>query len=263
MTNLEIIQEKSFKLVTPRIKTYQNRIKCLLNRNITIEDINNLIEEKKETCRPATLAGYKFAIKSALKASTNNIHDHLAINELMSNFKTQKADNKIYTENILTQEELKEIYKISSIRTVLIIKTLVETGLRVSELLNLKYCNVKLNNEFVYISVLGKGSKERRIFLPIANYNEIKKVFDGKVYLFESKKKKKLSRGFIYKIVRQAGEKIGHLIHPHTLRHTFATYNLINKGKNLKAISAYLGHASTAVTADMYIHNELKPTDLF
>ena len=197
MKQLSTIQDSSFKLVTPKIKTYQERIKSLLNKNITFQEINDLIADKKETCRPSTIAGYKFAIKSALKASTNNLKDHLAINEMMSNFKTPKTDKKVYSENILSQNELIEIYEISSVRTALIIKSLVETGLRVSEFLNLRHSNAKRQGEFVYISILGKGHKERRIFIPACDYKSIKKVFSGKVYLFESKSNKKLTRGFI------------------------------------------------------------------
>ena len=64
--------------------------------------------------------------------------------------------------------------------------------------------------------------------------------------------------------LRKAGERVG-LAHfyPHLLRHSRATDMLKNKGISLKAVSKFLGHASVATTAEMYVHDEVDYHELF
>jgi len=52
-------------------------------------------------------------------------------------------------------------------------------------------------------------------------------------------------------------------ISPYTLRHSFCTNMLLVKNKSLKAVSNYVGHSSTSITADMYCHDQLKVEDVF
>jgi integrase/recombinase XerD len=56
---------------------------------------------------------------------------------------------------------------------------------------------------------------------------------------------------------------LGKNISPHTLRHSFCTNMLLVKNKSLKAVSNYVGHSSTSITADMYVHSQLVPEDVF
>jgi len=263
MTQLQIIQDHSFTLAIPDNPIYKSRLTSLLNRPITLQEIYNYIDTKKLTWKPATLSAFKNSLSNALKNMSNDIKYRVAIDEMMKRFKVSKPDKKVYKDITLKRNDIEKIYDNSTKRTSLIIKMLVDTGLRVSELLSLKHSECKIENEYVYISLIGKGKKVRRVFIPLIDYENIKNVFNSKVFLFESKQNKKLSRLFIYKIVRLAGEKINKRISPHTLRHTFATFNLVEKGKSLKSISNYLGHSSTSITADMYIHDDLKPSDLF
>ena len=52
-------------------------------------------------------------------------------------------------------------------------------------------------------------------------------------------------------------------LHPHMLRHSRATDMLLNKEISLKAVSRYLGHSSTAITSDLYVHDQVSPHALF
>ncbi|HLP13411.1 MAG TPA: tyrosine-type recombinase/integrase, partial [Flavobacteriales bacterium] len=143
-----------------------------------------------------------------------------------------------------------------------IIEMFYATGMRLSELVDLKIKNVDGNT----VKVLGKRSKERIIPLTetarealnayLRQRNVLEKVVDGDhVFLLETGKK--LYQKFVYRIVntylaRVTTEKKRS---PHVLRHTFATH-LLNNGAQLNAIKELLGHASLAAT-QVYTHNTI------
>lgn len=145
----------------------------------------------------------------------------------------------------------------------LIIWTLYYTGLRISELTGIRLSKIKVN-DIATIHILGKGRRERKIFLPSGKVEEIKNLFQSKKFLFENRTGNKYDE----RNLRRELEKVfynvipGKNFHPHILRHSFATQKL-KEGKSIKAISEYLGHSSTAVTEDLYIHDILSYGDLF
>ncbi len=144
-----------------------------------------------------------------------------------------------------------------------ILELFYSSGLRVSELINLKISDLFLNDEF--IRVLGKGSKER--IVPIGS-SAIKWVQEYLIkarpslekknksmnYIFLNKRGTKLSRMWIWKIFnfysKEAGINIE--IHPHTFRHSFATH-LLEGGADLRAVQEMLGHADISTT-QIYTH---------
>lgn len=146
----------------------------------------------------------------------------------------------------------------------LIVWTLFNTGLRISELLSIRLDRIHLNG-IAKLTVSGKGKKEREIFLPRNKVDEIKKVFKSKTYLFENNKGKKLDRINLTKILKAEIESVlpEKNFHPHLLRHSFATNQIISKKKSVKSISTYLGHSTTAITQDLYVHDNLEYSDLF
>jgi site-specific recombinase XerD len=145
-----------------------------------------------------------------------------------------------------------------------IIETLVNTGIRVSELCNIKQSDVSLNGKYASIRIRGKGKKERTVWFEKDLYERVTKIFDHfSEYLFHSSSGKPLSRQNLYARIRNAfmhhaGKgKIG----PHDLRHFFATHLIRDKKQDIKAVSNHLGHASTSTTLDMYVDSKLKPED--
>ena len=229
------------------------------NENLSYESIIKFLKENKQTKSNATIALYKAALKKLIKHQI-----YIALSEI----KINKRDNTITKEKIISKDIVNKMIKLSNEKNKLIIQTLYSTGLRVSELINIKKkdCKKTIEDNIIYISisVIGKGNKERKIKLKIELYNEILKTFQGKMYLFETKNKRPFTRQYIYKVVNTAGLKVlgTRQVHPHTLRHSFATHLLIKDNKSLKAVSKYLGHSSTAITSDFYIHDELSIKDL-
>lgn len=169
--------------------------------------------------------------------------------------------------NCLSEEEVEALLEApdltspSGLRDKAMLETMYSSGLRVSELLNLKKGQVNLNKGI--ITVFGKGAKERKV--PIADYavdfikQYIKEVRNknenkGSEYLFLSKKGEPLSRVYFFKQVKKYSELAGITtnVSPHTLRHSFATH-LLNHGAQLRIVQGILGHTNIATT-QIYTH---------
>ena len=148
------------------------------------------------------------------------------------------------------------------IRDKAMLETLYATGLRVSELINLRL--IDLNLDVGFIRCFGKGSKERIVPIgqvAIACVNRYladarpKFARSGSCeYLFLTSRGRKMSRVGFWKIIKKYAAKAGILknISPHTLRHSFATH-LLQGGADLRSIQEMLGHADIATT-QIYTH---------
>jgi len=151
-------------------------------------------------------------------------------------------------------------------RNAAIIETLYGSGLRVSELVNLKLSNIYFKEK--YMKVEGKGSKERLVPLSEAalraielwrrdrNLLDLKK--EAEDFLFVNRYGRQLTRVMIFTIVKQLAKaaNIQKEISPHTFRHSFATH-LLEGGANLRAIQQLLGHESI-LTTEVYTHINMK-----
>jgi len=153
-----------------------------------------------------------------------------------------------------------------------ILETMYSCGLRVTELTELKMSNIYADVEF--IKVIGKGNKERLVpigasalkFIQIYIENiraHIVPKKNAEDILFLNRRGGKLSRVMIFYIIKELTNKAGiqKNIHPHTLRHSFATH-LVEGGANLRAVQEMLGHESITTT-EIYTHldrNFLKET---
>ena len=141
------------------------------------------------------------------------------------------------------------------------LELLYATGLRISELLNLKLSDIDLEN--CVVRCFGKGSKER--IVPIGEYvlyyinkylNERPKLSKNRKseYLFLNKSGNHLSRFSFFKIIKKLlrEKNINIDVSPHTLRHSFATH-MLEYGADLRTIQELLGHSDIATTK-IYTH---------
>lgn len=138
------------------------------------------------------------------------------------------------------------------------------TGMRLSEVINLKTSQLDAANN--QVKVLGKGNKERiipvskKLVEQLQEYcNEKHRLFEKTINdnLFVNKKGKPLYPKYVYKVVQANLSSVTTLQKrsPHVLRHTFATH-LTNNGANLNAVKELLGHSSLAAT-QIYTHNTI------
>jgi integrase/recombinase XerC len=147
----------------------------------------------------------------------------------------------------------------------LILEILYQTGIRVSELVNIRENHISQNLQS--LKVLGKGNKERvipvgaELMAKIIDYKQRKTLLDEcerEGFLLENEKGRKLHTRSVYSVVRKylslvtTAEKKS----PHVLRHSFATH-LTNHGADLNAVKELLGHSSLAAT-QVYTHNSIE-----
>ena len=149
-----------------------------------------------------------------------------------------------------------------TIRNRCILELLYSCGLRVSECVNLRFGSVRFDERT--IRVLGKGSKERIVPMGEAAIRQLKRYLekarpelagDGAApQLFLSNHGKKLDRERVWMVVKDAARIAGidKNIHPHTLRHSFASH-LLENGADLRVIQEMLGHADISTT-QIYTH---------
>lgn len=144
-----------------------------------------------------------------------------------------------------------------------ILETLYSCGLRVSELINLRFSNLFLKEGFVRVT--GKGDKERLVPISPSVEKEINIYVEGtrnhmnvqkghEDFIFLNRRGKQLTRVMIFTIIKNLAAAIGlqKTISPHTFRHSFATH-LIEGGANLRAVQEMLGHESITTT-EIYTH---------
>ncbi|MBR3648397.1 MAG: tyrosine recombinase XerD [Paludibacteraceae bacterium] len=143
-----------------------------------------------------------------------------------------------------------------------IIEMLYGSGLRVSELVNLKRSNMYLNEG--YMLVEGKGSKQRLVPISPVAIEQFKLWMQCRVqfpvqpgqddYAFLNRRGHQLTRAMIFTIIRRqcAAAGITKTISPHTLRHSFATH-LLQNGADLRIIQQLLGHEDITTT-EIYTH---------
>lgn len=146
----------------------------------------------------------------------------------------------------------------------LLIELLYNTGMRLSELINLKEGGVNFANHS--LKILGKGNKERILPLSpelcqsIREYLQEKKALFPELqeYLLCSAQGKQLAPRAVYSIVKKYLSLVTTIEKrsPHVLRHTFATH-LTNNGADLNAVKELLGHSSLAAT-QVYTHNSIE-----
>lgn len=152
--------------------------------------------------------------------------------------------------------------KEESLRNEAIVEMLYGSGLRVSELINLRISRLNLDEGFVLVE--GKGNKER--FVPVSpralqlirlwlDQRAAMKIAPADAdILFLNRRGSRLTRVMIFYIVRSLAEAAGiqRKVSPHTLRHSFATH-LLEGGANLRSIQELLGHENL-VTTELYVH---------
>ena len=143
-------------------------------------------------------------------------------------------------------------------RDKLILEFFYVTGIRISELINIKNSDISFENSLV--KVIGKRNKER--LMPLAN-DMIEKIkvfqkYNKGVFLFSNEKGEKLYTKMVYRIVNKYISMISTIEKksPHVLRHTFATH-MLNNGADINAIKELLGHANLSAT-QVYTHNTIE-----
>jgi integrase/recombinase XerD len=142
------------------------------------------------------------------------------------------------------------------------LELLYATGLRVSELINLKQSQINFNQGV--LRIVGKGDRERLIPLGEESQRWLQDFIDGPRmeillerqtdYLFPTRRGDRMTRQAFWHIIKRYAEKAGirRKLSPHSLRHAFATH-LLNRGADLRVVQLLLGHSDLSTT-QIYTH---------
>lgn len=227
------------------------------NYNSYVIYLQNKINDKGFPLSSATIKTTLNAVKIFLKFSFDNKYMLIPI---YRNIKPYKQNKKAIV--VLSNEEINILlssqneFTIIGLRNLLAISLMLDAGLRVSEVVNLDVTDV--NKELGVIKVFGKGRKERLVPLT----DSITRYFDKYVFLTSSfsgalfrdfSTGERLTTSGISQILRRIKKQVGfQKLHPHYLRHTFATLFLVNGGDPVH-LQLILGHTTLYMT-EHYLH---------
>lgn len=234
-------------------------------KNVTTEDVKNYLAYLKKM-------GYSPSSSSRALSTLKSFHKFLVLEHYIKHnptlsISTPKIDKKL--PNVLSVEEVMMLLNSLNddtpynARNRAMIEVMYGTGLRVSELVNLKLNELHLTSKM--ISTTGKGSKER--IVPINDYAskvlrdyivkyrpELVKNGKDNNFIFLNNQGQPLSRQSFFLILKRLAKDAGveKEISPHTLRHSFATH-LLEAGTDLRYIQEMLGHENISTT-QIYTH---------
>ena len=238
------------------IKSYKNDISQYLNEENNLGEFSNFLKIcSKKNYSKSTINRKITSVRSFLIWSAENNYFERNLIKSVASLKTDKKLPNVLTANYIN--ELLNSLPVSNnkeIRDKAILELMYSSGLRVSEVSNLKIQDIRSNKS---IKVLGKGSKERilpiteRAFECINNYIMVsREIFTNEKsgqFLFLGIRGGKLSDREIRRIVKL---RVGTF--PHSIRHTFATH-LLDGGADLRIVQELLGH-NDPNTTQIYTH---------
>jgi len=227
-------------------------------KQIGAKDITEFFKSRRGKVGARSLAREICALKSFWKFL---LEDGIAERNPLAAVRTPHIEK--YLPDVLTIEEVEKVIssippsKTSSLRNRAMIEVLYGSGLRVSELINLRVKDINLKVGF--LKCLGKRSRERIIPIGriardiVANYISLKKLKEDDT-LFTNPSGRKFSRMGVWKIIKKVilGAGIKKNVTPHTFRHSFATH-LLQNGADLRIIQELLGHVQISTT-QIYTH---------
>ena len=261
LTHIYVVEQKSLNTRDSYGQELKKYHSYLQEQQLTIADVDN--QRLTEYLIYLSNNNYQ-SINHALTA-IRNFHDYLNryhpdILSLSIQIRGKKTGKKLPT--FLSEEEVKKLLdNCENLLDQTLIMTLYATGMRVSELVNLKLNS--LNLEYGFLRCLGKRNKERIIPMFDGAVDQLKNYLQERQkkpnaynnpFVFINEKGKQLSRQYVFKIVKENCQKngISESISPHSLRHTFASL-LLENGADLRAIQELLGHSDISTT-QIYTH---------
>ncbi|MCQ2751625.1 MAG: tyrosine recombinase XerC [Coriobacteriales bacterium] len=247
----------------------QNNNICDLD-DVQKTDITNYIEQLKNTYNsPKSIARHVASLKS--------FHKFCVISNFCKNDATSLISLPKTPIELPDTLSIDDIFRLldqdfdpnpTGIRDHAILEILYGCGLRASEICDLEFSSLLLEKDI--LRIVGKGSKERIVpIMGTAKLNLVDYVNNARpklktqkynsqnpYFVFLNKRGQKITRRSVYNIVDKYGRNVGLKdLHPHTLRHSFATH-LLRGGADLRSVQQLLGHSDISTT-QIYTHVDI------
>lgn len=267
------------------VKNYS--LNTVLSYSYDLKDFANFLKEENLDLENLRIEDFRKYLEDLKKRGYNSFSIARKLSSLKSFFRFLEEEKKgkysfIYLletpklpfrlPKVLSLEEVEALLSApdtstpTGYRDKTMLEVLYATGMRVSELINLRIANLKL--ELGLVKIVGKGNKERLI--PLGDYAlEYLQIYLQEVrpqivtrlskdYVFLGRLGGPITRQRFWQIIKDYAKKIGleDKISPHVIRHSFATH-LLQGGADLRALQMLLGHSSL-VTTQIYTHLDLK-----
>lgn len=240
---------KIFLLSFPDVKTTDD---------LNVDMLPEFVRRQDELTRSSSTILRRYSL---LRNYFSFLNEENILHEEMPDVDKPKSSKRLPF--VMSNEEVDElleapdISKDNGMRDRAMLELMYATGLRVSELLSLRFRNVNMQNGL--ITVYGKGNKQRSV--PVSSFalEFLRKYIDGPRkrvkgskdtdIIFLNRDGKALSRTYFFMQVKRYAEEKGidSSVSPHTLRHCFATH-LLENGASLRAVQEMLGHSNIATT---------------
>ena len=251
-------------------------IKWAAGKPLTIETVKNYFRELNgSTLAASTIRVKRAGVKAALRrlVASEPFESWVTLERALDRLdrepetKAPKINQVgVDEDRIITEKEYHALVAgARSERQRLFLRFLYGTGARVSEALGVLKKDVRRSGNWYKIKVLGKGRKERVLIVPVDLVDDIRTVCNvaDSPYLFHTTTGRAYSRCYVSGQIKKLGLAVlGRRISAHTMRHSFAT-NQIRRTNKIKGVSAYLGHSSSSITLDMYVHESLTRKELY
>ena len=263
--NLSDNSINSYKTDLLKLFTFLESINRHDLNEVTYQNITQFFEEQRtDGINSSSVRRYSSSIKGFFSYLKQN--DYIKKNPVINLKSTKIARDLPSVLSFIEVEKILDQPKIKSklgLRDKAILELLYSSGLRVSELTNLKVSDLFFEDEV--IRVLGKGSKQRIVPVGssaikwVTEYLQklrplLQKRMKSENVIFLNSRGSKISRMGIWKLVKKYCElaEIEKEVHPHTFRHSFATH-LLEGGADLRAVQEMLGHSDISTT-QIYTH---------
>ncbi|MFH1425173.1 MAG: tyrosine-type recombinase/integrase [archaeon] len=225
------------------IKSYLHHIEKFLASKKTPRDYLLSLIEKNKSDETVKSAG--FAVKFYLKTIKEGSSD---VENLLNNLPNVKREKKLPV--ILSKKGIEQLFiATKNINHRLIIQIGYSAGLRISEIINLKWEGIDFNRNLIHIK-RAKGKKDRIVMLSQKVKEALQTFSQNKSgYVFITNRNSKYTQRTIQKIIENAAKnaRIKKKITPHTLRHSFATH-LLEQGTDIRHRRDLLGHSNISTT---------------
>lgn len=254
-------------IAMPLKVSYADRIQKMFSDGVNFYDVDSVMQYMKTLIDNKQLSTHNitlFALKDMYKKTFETFQNisnaiKVAIQDMLNNLKAVKIDSVVTTDKVVSNEVLEYVkYNMFEKKGCAITWFLLNTGLRISECLNIAYDDIKtIDNNTVSINIVGKGLKTRHVTIAknlvdliASHYNNTERG-----YLFSNDNGvTKINRITMNNQIAWINKRFNTSYTPHSMRHTFVT-KMLKAKQDITSVSKYVGHSSVNTTLSMYNHN--------